>query len=239
MTDKINVLDKGYVRVADHMGTDLSAPAAARVSYDKEALEWNEKEQRLLNFLIREGHTSTLRHATISFEVYAPLMIVRQWYKHAVGSAHLEDGLAWNEVSRRYVIEEPSFYIPGDDEWRSKPANSKQGSGSSIPSEKNDEFPVAGYELTAALIRNIDQGIELYEKVLAAGVAPEQARLFLPAVYGMMVRWRWTTSLAGVLTFLDQRLAHDSQFEIQQYAQAVHTLTEQLFPETVRAWDAK
>jgi thymidylate synthase (FAD) len=229
---KIDVLDHGYVRLVDHMGTDLSVTAAARVSYDKESTEWNEKEQRLLNFLLREGHTSTLRHAEISFEVYAPMMVVRQWYKHAVGSSHLEDGLAWNESSRRYITEEPVFYVPAADAWRSKPANSKQGSGPNLNTNEQ-----GGTLLTQALNATIEQGLKAYESALTLGVAPEQARLFLPAAYGMYVRWRWTTSLAGVLQFLDQRLKHDSQYEIQLYAAAVKQLTEQLFPETVKAWD--
>jgi thymidylate synthase (FAD) len=231
MTDKINVLDKGYVRLVDHMGTDLSTTAAARVSYDKQSDTWDEKEQRLLNFLIREGHTSTLRHATLSFEVYAPMMVKNQWIKHVVGSAHLEEGLAWNESSRRYVTEKPEFYIPTADQWRSKPANSKQGSGESLSEED-------GKHLHTVLWGTVFGAVKQYEAALKAGVAPEQARLFLPA-YAMYIRWRWTASLAGVLSFLDQRLASDSQFEIQEYAKAIHTLTEQLFPETVKAWDSK
>lgn len=230
MTDKINVLNKGYVRLVDHMGTDLSTTAAARVSYDKQSDEWNGNEQRLLNFLIREGHTSTLRHATLSFEVYAPMMVKNQWIKHVVGSAHLEEGLAWNESSRRYVTEEPEFYVPGDNQWRTAPANSKQGSGEVVDDWQGDS-------LKLALQGQIKQSLKLYNQALFDGLAPEQARLFLPA-YAMYIRWRWTASLAGVLSFLDQRLASDSQWEIQQYAQAVEQLARPLFPETFNAWEA-
>jgi thymidylate synthase (FAD) len=77
--EKINVLDKGYVRLVNVLGTDLTPVNAARVSYDKESLEFSEKDERLLNFLIREGHTSPFRHAMLQFEVYAPLMVARQW----------------------------------------------------------------------------------------------------------------------------------------------------------------
>jgi thymidylate synthase (FAD) len=87
---------------------------------------------------------------------------------------------------------------------------------------------------TNKLINLIAQGTEWYHEAMDDGIAPELARLFLPA-YGMYVRWRWTTSLQGVMTFLNQRLEHDAQFEIQEYAKAVRDLSEQVFPQTLKA----
>src|SRR5690625_5071724 len=113
------------------MGSDLTVANAARVSYDKESTELNEKDRRLIRFLAREDHTSPFRHAIAQFEVYAPLMVARQWWKYVVGSDHTMD--AWNESSRRYVTEERVFYVPAADEWRSAPEMSKQGSGESFP----------------------------------------------------------------------------------------------------------
>jgi thymidylate synthase (FAD) len=110
MNEMINVLDKGYVRLVNVMGSDLSVVNSARVSYDKESTELSEKDARLIRFLAREGHTSPFRHATLQFEMYAPLMVARQHWKYIVGSDHTMD--AWNESSRRYVTEEPAFYIP-------------------------------------------------------------------------------------------------------------------------------
>ena len=223
-----SVLDKGYVRLVDVLGNDLSIVNAARVSYDKESEEFSDKDVKLINFLIREEHTSPLRHAALTFEVYAPLMVARQWWKYAVASTHIDDQNGWNESSRRYVTEQEEFYIPASDEWRSKPENSKQGSG-----EPLDEG--VGFTLTQKLAMYVDQGIERYQEALDEGVAPELARLFLPA-YGMYVRWRWTVSLQGVITFLDQRLPHDAQVEIQSYAKAVDQLTTYAFPEIMKAW---
>lgn len=76
---KVNVLDKGYVRLVDHMGGDLSVVNAARVSYDKESEEITDRDKKLIKFLIREGHTSPFRHSAITFEAYAPLFVARQW----------------------------------------------------------------------------------------------------------------------------------------------------------------
>lgn len=222
-TTKINVLDHGYVRLVDVMGSDVTVVNAARVSYDKATDVLREKDERLIRFLARNGHTSPFRHATLQFEVYAPLMVARQWYKYAVSSAHLESQNAWNESSRRYVTEEPTFYVPKVNEWRSAPENKKQGSGDPI-----DDFLIAE-ETTYRLEEYIKEGVRLYEKAMELGVAPEQARLFLPA-YGMYVRWYWTASLQSVAHFLAQRLEHDAQYEIQQYAKAVHELAREKFP---------
>ena len=221
------VLDKGYVRLVDVLGDDLSIVNAARVSYDKESSEFLDRDQKLLDFLIRENHTSPLRHAALTFEVYAPLMVARQWWKYAVSSTHIDDQNGWNESSRRYITEQEEFYIPDAYSWRSKPENSKQGSGPAVGSD------IGGY-YSNKLFDVIDHGTKLYNEALAQGIAPELARLFLPS-YGMYVRWRWTVSLQGVITFLDQRLPHDAQVEIQDYAKAVESLTKQAFPRVMKA----
>lgn len=217
---KIEVLDKGYVILHDVMGSDLTVVNSARVSYNKEAKELTEKDIRLIKFLAREGHTSPFRHCTLQFEIYAPLLVARQHWKYVVGSDHTMD--AWNESSRRYITEEPAFYIPDSNEWRSKPENSKQGSGEPV-------YKKIGEYYTAKLIQLIETSEKLYEDALKDGICAEQARLFLPA-YGMYVRYRWTASLQSVAHFLNQRLAHDAQKEIQEYAKAVYVLAKEYFP---------
>ena len=225
--NQINVLDEGYVRLVDTLGDDLSVINAARVSYDKESIEFTERDRKLLDFLIREGHTSPFRHAALTFEVYAPLFVARQWWKYAVASTHVDDQNGWNESSRRYLTEEEQFYVPEATEWRSKPENSKQGSGAPIADG-------LGMAYTNKLIKIIADGTQAYHDAMDDGIAPELARLFLPA-YGMYVRWRWTVSLQGVMTFLDQRLEHDAQKEIQEYAIAVKDLSHAAFPEIFKA----
>ena len=223
--EPISVLDEGYLRLVDVLGDDLSVANAARVSYDKESKTFSENDAKLLKFLLRERHTSPFRHAALTFEVYAPLFVARQWWKYAVASTHVDDQNGWNESSRRYITEDEKFYIPLPHEWRSKPENSKQGSGDPVELE-------IGSKHFARLCETVVQGTEAYHDAMNDGVAPEIARLFLPA-YGMYVRWRWTTSLQGLLTFLDQRIEHDAQWEIQQYAQAVLKLAKEAFPETI------
>ena len=225
--NKIDVLDKGYVRLVDTLGDELSVVNAARVSYDKESKAREDgsltiADQRLIKFLWDEGHTSPFRHSAMTFEVYAPLMVARQWWKYAVASTHTDDQNGWNESSRRYITENEEFYIPRATQWRSKPESSKQGSGDPID-------PLNGALFTEMLESYIADGNNLYQMALDKDIAPEQARLFLPA-YGMYVRWRWTVSLHGVLNFLEQRLESDAQAEIRDYAVAVKDLTKQSFP---------
>lgn len=227
---QIDVLDNGYVRLVDVLGSDLSVVNAARVSYDKESQEFSDKDSGLLKFLIREGHTSPFRHAALTFEVYAPLFVARQWWKYAVASTHIDDQNGWNESSRRYITEQEEFYVPSASSWRSKPENSKQGSGEPINFEEGAYF-------TNKLNDLITDSTKLYHEAMEANIAPEIARLFLPA-YGMYVRWRWTVSLQGLITFLEQRLEHDAQVEIQDYAKAVKLLAKDKFSNTMAAFEA-
>jgi thymidylate synthase (FAD) len=220
---KISVLDHGYVRLVEHLGTDLSVVNAARVSFAKESQTFRDADIRLLQYLAKNGHTSPFRHAFLCFEVCAPLLVARQWWKYVVGSDHVMDG--WNEVSRRYVTMEPEFYRPTS--WRVAPENRKQGSGGAAPEASQERLQV----LLEAVIA---QGQAAYDEALTLGVAPEQARLLLPA-YGMYTAWRWSASLQSVCHFLNQRLAHDAQDEIRQYADAVLQLTQPLFPYSVAA----
>lgn len=224
-TGYLRVLDKGYVGLVDVMGNDLSVVNAARVSYDKQSSDLTNSDRKLLDFLWKEGHSSPFRHATLSFEIYAPLMVARQHWKYAVASTFVDDQNGWNESSRRYITEEPTFYVPTAGEWRSAPENSKQGSGEPINYGN-------GVELSAILLSHIDRSEHMYNLALQMGVCPEQARLFLPA-YGMYVRYRWTVSLHGVMHFLSQRLEHTAQVEIQEFAKAVHTLSMGAFPESL------
>jgi thymidylate synthase (FAD) len=226
--NSIKVLDKGYVRLISTTGSDLDVVNAARVSFDKESHEFNEADERLIKYLARNRESSPFRHSNLTFEVYAPLMVARQHWKYAIGSAHIEDGTAWNESSRRYITENNEFYLPAGDEWRSAPENMKQGSGDLLPDTSGTQF-------TYDLERYQENGQRLYARALSAGVAPEQARLFLPA-YGLYVRYRWTPSLASVIHFLEERLGAGAQHEITAYAEAVFNLTYKVYPHSIAAW---
>lgn len=221
------VLDKGYVGLVNTMGSDLDIANSARVSYNKlshldEHGNLSLKDGKLIDFLWKENHTSPFRHCVMSFEIYAPLMVARQHWKHVVASSHIDDQVGWNESSRRYVTENEEFYIPSMEEWRMAPENSKQGSGEPIINSWSVFF-------SEELKDYVQTGLRLYEKALEQGIAPEMARLFLPA-YGMYVRYRWTASLHSIMNFLQLRLDSHSQKEIRDYAEVISRLVQEHFP---------
>ena len=223
-----SVLDHGYVRLLNNMGSDVDIVNAARVSFDKSVTELSDNDEKLIDFLIRERHDSTLRHCVMSFEIYAPLMVARQYYKHAVASTHLDDQMGWNESSRRYITEKEQFYIPAVSEWRSAPDNRKQGSGEPVNTG-------TGAKCLQRLRASVERGIRDYEDALKDGVAPEQARLLLPA-YAMYVRWRWTASLNALMHFISLRVEKSAQYEIQQYALAVEKYVDEHYPVAMQSW---
>lgn len=243
-----------YAKLKPLMGKDdLSSVNAARVSFVKESVSISDGDRRLIKFLAERSETSPFRHAFLTFEIKAPMMVARQWFKYRVGATHSNDtsellgleeaaismvGLGQgddggfddpmygrNESSRRYVTAEPEFYIPS--EWRSAPANRKQGSSGPLLRREQDGW-------TNSLMWYIKAGLKMYDDALAGGMAPEQARLFLPA-YGLYLTWRWTASLAAVCHFLKERLAEKAQKEMDEYAQAVWHLAVYAYPECVNA----
>ena len=189
--NKISVLDKGYVRLVDHMGSDLSVVNAARASFAKESENFSQNDAKLISFLARENHMSPFRHAFITFEFYAPLMVARQHWKYVVGSDHTMD--SWNESSRRYITQEPEFYLPTAEQWRLAAEDKKQGSAGLAG-------PWIGAVLTTELKELMEKCESLYNMAIDNGIAPEQARLFLPA-YGMYLSYRWSCSLQSVALF--------------------------------------
>ena len=227
LSNHIDVLDKGYVRLIDHMGSDLSPVNAARASFAKKSEQFTPADGKLLTFLAGHGHHSPFRHATATFEFKAPLMVARQHWKYIVGSDHTMDG--WNESSRRYVTSDEEFYIPKPDEWRSAPENKKQGSGEPVPLETGS----LAFQL---LMEDVDRQLAHYKWAMESGICAEQARLFLPA-YGLYVNYWWTASLQSIIHFMTQRIAEDAQAEIQAYARAVHILIQPLFPVSMAAFE--
>jgi thymidylate synthase (FAD) len=224
----IRVLDHGYIRTANVMGGDIDVVNAARVSFNKEVDTLQDRDEKLIEYLVKNRHDAVFRHCAMTFEIYAPLMVARQWYKHAVASTHLDDQLGWNETSRRYVTENEEFYIPNVSEWRGVPDNKKQGSDGVVD-------PNIGAKYLQRMRASVERGVSDYRQALQDGVAPEQARLLLPA-YAMYIRWRWTASLNALLHFVSLRKDAHAQYEIQQYAQAVFDETQKHFPITTQYW---
>lgn len=221
------------VELIDSMGSDLSVVNAARVSFAKES-DWqyerygglyecsrevlSEKDQKLITYLAKHNHWTPFAHAFLSFRIKAPIFVARQLVKHQVG-------LAWNEVSRRYVDDEPEFWFP--EVWRGKPVNAKQGSSGIIPSEQPD-MDIDMYVRMAQ-----DRALGCYIELLQHGVAPEQARMVLPQ--NTMTEWIWSGSLAAFARVCKLRLDPHAQQETQDVAFEIDRLVPDNFKHSWKA----
>jgi thymidylate synthase (FAD) len=222
--ERIPVLDQGYVALRDVLGSDLTVVNAARASYGVRRETLDDRDRRLLRYLWRHRHTSPFYHPKMQFEIKAPLMVARQWWKHVVDSAHTMETPAWNEMSRRYVVSEPEFYLPT--RWRLAATANKQASGGEVGE-------AASALWTERLRAHVEASVRLYREAVEAGLAGEEARAFLPANI-QYTTWYWTASLYAVLHFVDLRRHADAQWEMRAYADVIARLVADAFPETWR-----
>ena len=201
---------KPTVAYMNHRGDDLTVVNAARVSFNKRKYELDDEDVRLIDYLAKHGHWSPFSHCFLQFRIAAPIFVARQLAKHQVG-------LAWNEVSRRYVDFEPEWYCP--EHWRGRAANNKQGSSGRVAEQAN-----ANQELEMANV----SGLSHYQHLLQCGVAPEQARMVLPQT--LMTEWYWSGSLAAFARVANLRLHKDAQPETADVADWIDTFANELFP---------
>lgn len=216
--EAIPVLDRGFVRLIEHMGSDLSVVNAARVSFGKRKESMDDADEKLIGYLARNGHTSPFRHTALTFHVKAPIFVFRQWMRHRVASE-------FNEISGRYVeFQEDEFYLP--EVFRRQAKVNKQGSEGRVDGpEEAQAHAVFGEACRHA--------VGEYKKLIALGVCREQARCVLPL--GLYSEVYWTVSLQAAAHFIRQREDGHAQWEIQQYAHAVRQLTAGLFPISLQA----
>ena len=198
----------------DHMGSDLSVVNAARVSFGKNHTEMTEGDTRLIKYLAKYKHTSPFGHAFASFHVKAPVFVARQLVKHKF--------LRWNEISRRYVDDEPEFYVPS--EWRGKSDDKKQGSEGKVNVSYSGMRTLAKHDVWCN---------KAYKDLLKQGVAPEQARMVLPQ--STMTEWYWSGSLDAFSDMCNLRCKSDTQYETRVVADQINEIMLDLFPVS---WEA-
>lgn len=206
------------VEYVDHMGSDLSIVNAARVSFNKVSDIFGPSDEKLISYLAKHNHWTPFAHTSISLRIKCPIFVARQLGKHQVG-------LVWNEVSRRYVDEEPEFFFP--DHWRGAAANVKQGSSSVIV-----ELDVQSAYSEEGLIETPYELIRVanlvYLEMVRQGVAAEQARMILPQ--NMMTEFIWTGSLAAFSRVYKLRIDPHAQKEVQDIAVMLDKVINPLFP---------
>lgn len=202
----------------DYMGSDDRVVDAARVSFDKIAVNFtDDQNHKLLIYLCKHNHWSPFSHVMITMRETVPIFVARQRFKHMVG-------FTYNEISRRYVDDTPEFYEP--EMWRMAPENAKQGSSGDHPSNDFWEERIANWHMDASL---------LYEAMIEQGVAPEQARMVLPQ--SMYTSYYVTGSLAAWARAYKLRSDPHAQKEIQDLAAQWNEIISAL-PELRYSWQA-
>ncbi len=216
MTD---VLDHGFVRLVDSMGDDSSVVQAARVSTGK-GIKTPAEDAKLIRYLMRNRHTTPFEMVMFKFHVSLPIVVARQWIRHRMAS--------YNEFSGRYSVLPDKFYYPLAEQVRGQGKTNKQGSDGEVSAAN-----VTWY--LDALKRWTQDGYAYYQEALHRGVAKERARFFVSnTVY---TEWYWKVDLKNLLDFLRLRSDDHAQWEIQQYANTILDLIQDIVPVTVAAWE--
>ena len=216
----------GAVEYVSHMGTDLTVVNSARVSFGKHKEVLDDKDEKLIKYLIKHGHTSTLEHNVVTFRFCVPLFVRSQHHRHRTWS--------YNEISRRYTEMNIRFYQP--DGFRTQHKSNRQASNSEeVVDPVVFRHEDGGVTRASGLVRtHHDRSLELFDNLLKSGVCREQARGVLPQ--NMYTEYYGTTNLNNLLKFVHLRTHNGAQWEIQKVAEACLEVAETLWPVSVSSY---
>jgi len=216
--------DIGAVEYVQHMGTDLTVVNSARVSFGKHKETLDERDEKLIKYLIKHRHTSTLEHNNVTFRFIVPLFIRSQHHRHRTWS--------FNEVSRRYTEENIRFYEPNV--FRTQHVSNRQASNADHLINPQLTHNHTGLDARSAYMEHNRSAVQLYNELIDAGVCREQARGVLPMC--LYTEYYGTVDLSNLLKFVDLRTHDGAQQEIQVVAKACLKIAEDLWPVTVHAY---
>ena len=230
--EPIKVLDHGFIRVIDYMGTDASIVQAARVSYGKGTKQTNQ-DRGLINYLMRHKHTTPFEMCDIKFHVKLPIFVARQWIRHRTSSV--------NEYSARYSILGNEFYLPEKQQLSSQSSVNKQGrADNNLPEEYVDKVlgilksdSLQCYNHYVELMNENEDGMVIDEN--SYGIARELARMNLTLNY--YTEWYWKINLHNLLHFVRLRADAHAQYEIRVYAQVMLDIIKKWVPFTFDAFE--
>jgi thymidylate synthase (FAD) len=215
----------GKVEYVEHMGSDLSVVNSARVSFGKHKQLLEENDAKLINYLIKHRHTSTLEHCVVTFRFKVPLYVRSQHHRHRTWS--------YNEISRRYTDYNIEFYNP--ELYRTQHDSNRQASNTDEFVSGPMSHPILGCGCNEYIRRFNNQALKVYNSLLDIGVCREQARGILPQ--NMYTEYYGTANLNNILKFVDLRIHEGAQGEIQEVANAILKITKKLYPITVGAYE--
>ncbi|MBF9015221.1 MULTISPECIES: FAD-dependent thymidylate synthase [unclassified Oceanispirochaeta] len=214
------VLDKGFVRLVDYMGSDDRIVQSARVSYGSGTKSFRE-DKGLINYLLRNEHTSPFEQVVFTFHTKMPIFVARQWVRHRTARV--------NEISGRYSVMKNEFYLPSEKDVAFQSLDNKQGrSEEEIPPELKQK-------VRSMLEEEQNKVYENYTALLDDNVARELARINLPL--SLYTEWYWQMDLKNMFHFLKLRMDAHAQMEIRVYAEEIHKLVSLVCPVAMEAFD--
>lgn len=214
------VLDKGFVRLVDYLGSDARIVQAARVSYG-EGTKTFRQDRGLIFYLMRNDHTSPFEQVNFTFHIKMPVFVSRQWIRHRTARV--------NEISGRYSVMADEAYIPDAGHINSQSDDNKQGRA---PEPMDAE---TGARIAALLAEDQKRAFETYHELLDMGVARELARIDLPL--SLYTQWYWQMDLHNLFHFLRLRLDSHAQYEIRAYAQVILSIVRKVCPIACEAFE--
>lgn len=221
MTQTITLLNHGHLRLVESMGSDLSIVRNARVSYNAEwrAGEDEGKDTKLINYLVKNKHTSPFEAVTFTFDVKAPIFVYRQWHRHRTW--------AYNEISARYQALPEEYYVPELAQITTQSDSNKQ-------MRTQEQHPMAA-EYQKAIAEQCASAFTLYKRMIAGGCPRELARGVLPMnTYSHMFG---TVNLLNLMKFIQLRNHSHAQYEIRVYAEAMLELIRPVVPIATAAFE--
>ena len=216
--------DIGAVEYVSHMGTDLSVVNAARVSFGTEKTEVDEKDIKLINYLMKHNHSSPFEHCAITFKFTVPLFIRSQHHRHRTW--------AYNEISRRYTSVDIEFYEPSA--FRTQHKSNRQASNDELVNPLLRSNSEGEFSASLQVKTHHKESLRLFNEMLEAGVCREQARGILPQ--NLYTQYFGTVNLHNLLKFVSLRVHEGAQWEIQQVAKACLKVARQYFPHSVDSY---
>ena len=207
------VLDKGFVRLVDYLGSDQRIVQAARVSYGEGTKSYRE-DAGLIDYLLRNDHTSPFEQVVVTFHAKLPVFVARQWVRHR--TARL------NEISGRYSVMKDEFYVPAGEDVAQQSDDNKQGRSSSPADEDLQQ------SVRSRLADGQERAYAEYSELLDEGVARELDRVNLPL--SLYTEWYWQIDLHNLFRFLALRMDPHAQREIRAYAETMFDITRRVCP---------
>lgn len=226
LPEKVNVLDKGFIKVIDYLPrlipegytADYAVVEAARVSYNK-GLKTPEEDKKLLRYLYEHKHFSPFEMAHIKFHIKCPIFVARQWMRHRNGS--------FNEISGRFVELKNEYYIPEIENIKEQSSLNKQSTGNKVVTSLANKF--------LEVINKIRTTFIEYDTLVSQGLAREQARIILPV--STYTEFYWYVNLRSLLNFIELRNSPHAQDETREYAKVINNIAKQIFPWTMEAFE--